>query len=111
MFCSMKKICSLGISIATIVLGSIASAQQITVVPLSSTAVSSNYAISPQADGVTFVGDAENENDFLIVVDGDVSKASILTMSPEGARWCCRWGRCCRRRNCGRRDSSLHSCT
>lgn len=85
MFCSMKKICSLGISIATIVLGSIASAQQITVVPLLSTAVSSNYAISPQADGVTFVGDAENENDFLIVVDGDVSKASILTMSPEGA--------------------------
>jgi hypothetical protein len=85
MFCSMIKICSLGISIATIVLGSIGSAQQITVVPLSSTAVSSNYAISPQADGVTFVGDAENENDFLIVVDGDVSKASILTMSPKGA--------------------------
>lgn len=85
MFCSMRKICALGISIATIALGSIACAQQITVVPLSTTAASSNYAVSPQADGVTFVGDAENENDFLIVIDGDVSKASILTMSPEGA--------------------------
>jgi hypothetical protein len=81
----MRKVCSLGISIATIALGSIACAQQITVVPLSTPAASSNYAVSPQADGVTFVGDAENENDFLIVIDGDVSKASILTMSPEGA--------------------------
>jgi hypothetical protein len=85
MFCSMRKICSLAISIATIALGSIACAQQITVVPLSTTAASSNYAVSPQADGVTFVGDAENENDFLIVIDGDISKASILTMSPQGA--------------------------
>lgn len=85
MLCSMRKFCSLGISIATIALGSIAGAQQVTVVPLSTTAASSNYAVSPQADGVTFVGDAENENDFLIVIDGDVAKASILTISPQGA--------------------------
>jgi hypothetical protein len=85
MFCSLGKLFSIGIAIASIGVGEIVNAQQISVVPLSSSAAVSNYAVSPQADGVTFVGDAEVENQFLVVIDGDAASASLLTMGPDGA--------------------------
>jgi len=71
---------------AALAIGSLASAQHVTVVPLSTGAANSNYAVAPQGDGVTFVGGQEAENHFLIVLDGDLNNASQLTMGPDGAR-------------------------
>lgn len=71
---------------AALAIGAVASAQHVTVVPLSTGAANSNYAVAPQADGVTFVGGQEAENHFLIVLDGDLNSASQLTIGPNGAR-------------------------
>ena len=85
MFRSFVNLCRFGVAIACVCIGTVATAQQISVVPLSASAAGSNYAVSPQADGVTFVGDVENENQFLVVIDGDAANASLLTIGPDGA--------------------------
>lgn len=85
MSCTIRAFRCFGVALASIAFGSIACAQQISVVPLSTVAANANYAVSPQSNGVTFIGDAEDENNFLIVIDGGVASASLLTLSPEGA--------------------------
>jgi hypothetical protein len=85
MFCTIRAFCCFGVALEFIGLGSITCAQQISIVPLSTVASNANYAVSPQSVGVTFVGDAEDETEFLTVIDGDASIASLFILSPEGA--------------------------
>lgn len=85
MFCLVRKVFCYVVVVVCTGLASMAYAQQITVVPLSTAASNSNYAASPQLDGVTFVADAEDENDFLVVIDGDIASASRLTVGPNGS--------------------------
>jgi len=62
----------------------VAVAKELTVIPLSPNSASSNYAISPQSDGVTFVGSSNQETSFLVVIDGDMANASQLRLDAEG---------------------------
>jgi hypothetical protein len=58
--CFFRK-CRLAIGlIALVASGSLANAQEITVVPLSQSAAASTYAVSPHLDGVTLVGDVQD---------------------------------------------------
>ena len=59
-------------------------AQELTVILLSPNSASANYAISPQSDGVTFVGSSNQETSFLVVIDGDITNASQLTLDADG---------------------------
>ncbi len=83
---SIGKVCFIGMLVLG--LAHIVSAQQIEVVPLSTSAANSNFAVSPNLDGVTFIGDSEEENEYLIVIDSDVDSATILTVGANVAFAC-----------------------
>jgi hypothetical protein len=80
-----SRICTLALLVsAWLFVRTVAVAQELTVIPLSPTSATSNYAISPQLDGVTFVGSSNHETSFLVVIDGDMANASQLTLDAEG---------------------------
>ena len=60
-------------------------AQQISILPLTASSANSEFAVSPNSDGVTIISDGQHENDYLVVIDGNVESASVVTVGSDFA--------------------------
>lgn len=60
-------------------------AQQIAVLPLTASSANSEFAVSPNSDGVTIISDGQGDNEYLVVIDGNVESASLVTVGPDFA--------------------------
>jgi len=60
-------------------------AQQIAILPLTASSANSEFAVSPNSDGVTIISDGQGDNEYLVVIDGNVESASLVTVGPDFA--------------------------
>lgn len=60
-------------------------AQQITILPLTASSANSEFAVSPNSEGVTIISDGQHENDYLVVIDGNVESALLVTVGSDFA--------------------------
>jgi hypothetical protein len=60
-------------------------AQQITILPLTASSANSEFAVSPNSDGVTIISDGQGDNQYLVVIDGNVESASVVTVGADYA--------------------------
>jgi len=60
-------------------------AQQIAILPLTASSANSEFAVSPNSDGVTIISDGQSDNQYLVVIDGSVESASVVTVGADYA--------------------------
>jgi hypothetical protein len=60
-------------------------AQQIAILPLTASSANSEFSVSPNSDGVTIISDGQGDNKYLVVIDGNVESASLVTVGPNFA--------------------------
>jgi hypothetical protein len=86
MLCSIARNVFFGLGLlAALAMPSVARSQTVTVVPLSGIAVEGSWEVSPDGKGVVFLGDGSAQADYLLVVNGEVENASLLSVSPDGS--------------------------
>jgi len=86
MLCSIARNVFFGLGLlAVLAVPDVARSQTVTVVPLSGIAVEGSWEVSPDGKGVVFLGDGSAQADYLLVVNGEVENASLLSVSPDGS--------------------------
>lgn len=60
-------------------------AQQIAILPLTASSANSEFAVSRNSDGVTIISDGQGDNQYLVVIDGNIESASVVTVGADYA--------------------------